>query len=841
MFDFDKIEYTKQDENSSSFVIDLKKKQKIEENIPDKKKTYQDFLEKLFEHSLGDSFLKFKKLATEKAGLCFSKILEKTKKILSFSGFVFSFYLLRFLGRFFYKIFFKIGWIVLFLIRFVYFFHIALLGKVINLFAWPIKLYRYLFLSRPWTSIKEKPKKISVEKIISENIHPGDEPYKNKLKSIIVFVSVLAIIILPFKAFSYYKKIEKTRGQVLGVSEKAIDSFLNAAGAMSDMNFSQAENEFNFANDNFSRAKKELSEINGLVISLSSIYPDENIRMAANGKAILAIGQLVSELGKDLSGTLDNLLNKNSANPVAVIDTLVINGEKMFETLNLLNEEINKIDTDNLPDNYKEQFISLKNKSASLAGGIKEFIELTKGIRILLGADYDKRYLLVFQNNAELRATGGFIGSFALIDFREGKIKNIEAPGGGSYDTEAGLKTLVAAPAPLQLVNPLWHFWDANWWPDWPTSANKLMWFYEKSDGPTVDGVISLTPDVLEKILEITGPIDMSEKYGVILDHDNFWMTVQEFSEQKQDITLEPKKIIGDMAAKLIEELPKRLNKDILLQLIGALGEKLDQKQIMFYFTDNNLQENMDNYGWSGRQKQTFRDYLSVINTNIAGGKSDKKIKEEINHEARIMQNGSVINTIEIKRIHTGIKNEKFIGVRNVNWIRVYVPLGSELLEASGFARPDAVYFDDPDPSWEKDPLVEKVEQTKKIDKNSGTEIYEENGYTVFANWSMVDPGETTIIRLRYKLPFKMQYKLSNSSNSMVNFLRKKEYFDYYSLFVQKQPGSLPSVFVSNLIVPESTSINWSYLGNENILNNGWKLGCDLVSDKYWAVILKKI
>jgi len=77
----------------------------------------------------------------------------------------------------------------------------------------------------------------------------------------------------------------------------------------------------------------------------------------------------------------------------------------------------------------------------------------------------------------------------------------MEVPSGGGYDTEAGLTEFIAAPEPLHLVDPLWHFWDANWWPDWEKSAKKLMWFYEKSDGPTVDGVISITPTVIEKII----------------------------------------------------------------------------------------------------------------------------------------------------------------------------------------------------------------------------------------------------------------------------------------------------------------------------------------------------
>ncbi|MEI6597263.1 MAG: DUF4012 domain-containing protein, partial [bacterium] len=464
-------------------------------------------------------------------------------------------------------------------------------------------------------------------------------------------------------------------------------------------------------------------------------------------------------------------------------------------------------------------------------------------------ASMDKRYLLVFQNNSELRASGGFIGSFALIDFSKGEIKNIEVPGGGSYDTDAGFLKQIKAPEPLSLVRADWHFWDANWWPDWPTSAKKLAWFYENSDGSTVDGVISFTPEVIEKLLAIIGPIDLKDKYGLVIDADNFWLETQKLAEQKPDVTREPKKINGDLMNKIIEELPKRLTKDNLGPLFSAIEESLAGKNILFYFTDKDLEAKADELGWSGRIKNTDGDYLNVINTNIAGGKSDRKIKQEIIHKTEVQPDGSIIDNLTIKRIHEAIKREPFSGVRNVNWLRVYVPLGSELLEVSGFKPVDKIFFEKEIAGLTDDPEVLAGEGVAQTDELSGTKIYNEFNKTVFANWSQLDPGETIEINIKYKLPFKLTDKkqpaaqelkdqLITRAGEILNPEQKNLYS--YSLLIQKQPGMNSSTIASELKLSDSFKSIWKYPAALASDQNGWSTNEALTQDKIMGLVAEE-
>ena len=315
----------------------------------------------------------------------------------------------------------------------------------------------------------------------------------------------------------------------------------------------------------------------------------------------------------------------------------------------------------------------------------------------------------------------------------------------------------------------------------------------------------------------------------------------QASSSEETIVKKVPKKIIGDLFNKILEEIPTRLNKEIFFSLIKSLEQSLNEKHILFYFDDQELQSKVEELGWDGRVKSTAWDYLMVVNTNIAGGKSDRKIKEEIQHTSEVQEDGTIIDTVIIKRKHTAIRGDEFTGVRNVDWMRIYVPLGSELIETLGFTRPDEGYFEKPASWWEKDPDVVKSENKGRIDIESGTKIYEDGDKTVFANWSMVEPEETTTIYLKYLLPFRLNEieqdeNIFNKIKSYLNPTQKQ--LIPYALLAQKQPGSIGSEINSTLKLPFNMETVWQYPAKINVSTNGWQINDQLNIDRFWAVLV---
>ena len=704
---------------------------------------------------------------------------------------------------------------------------------------------------------KEEDNKREAEEMRSSQVNSAKPA--SALKAAFGFILVLLVLVLPFKVLSYYNvfNLNVLESKLNLHSQSAMESLMMALDKAKTLEMNDASNYFSLAGDEFLAAQAEIETIDKFIFDLAALSKNPKHQMASQGPLFLEAGLQISESGKELGLAIDSFLNNNEdSNLASSLESFIVHSKKASASASSLSKTLNDIDISLLPAKYQSEFSQIKDASKILSEGLNESVVLAETLKPFLGIDSDKRYLFIFQNNSELRASGGFMGSYALVDFSKGKIKNLEVPKGGTYDTEAGLHLNIESPEPLWLVSPRWYFWDSNWWPDWKKSAENISWFYEKSDGPTVDGVISFTPTVIEDLLEILGPIDMTDEYGVVITHDNFWETVQPIVEEKtvlktteegeliEEQNKEPKKIIGDILDKLLTELPERMSAETLIAMIASMENNLQEKHALLYFTDEDMQALAEKNFWAGRMKDNQYDYLSVVNTNIVGQKTDRTIKQDIVHYSQIQEDGSIVNTVKIARTHQDIKRQEFTGVRNVNWMRVYVPKGSTLISASGFKTPDSKFFSYPEAhAKELDSL--EAERQALIDQSTNTKIYQESGKTVFANWTMVDPGESVEITLKYKLSFnfnniepeydwfdKIKHKVLGESPDLIP----------YSLLVQKQPGSINNTLVSHLTIEgDNYKVLWSSENIQNIKNNTWNFNSSLETDKYFGALWQQI
>jgi hypothetical protein len=300
-------------------------------------------------------------------------------------------------------------------------------------------------------------------------------------------------------------------------------------------------------------------------------------------------------------------------------------------------------------------------------------------------------------------------------------------------------------------------------------------------------------------------------EYGRVIDHKNFLLETQKIVEREYDKTEnKPKAFIGDLAPKLIEKALAQ-SPETFLDLADVLDRGLKGRDVQFYFIDETLERAVQKNGWSGEIKPADKDYLMAVNTNIGGGKTDAVIKERIDVNVVIDPKGTVTNTVTITRTHEGTPEEDFSGVNNVNYLRLYVPKGSQLIEASGFDIPRSTLFETPDPDWVVDADLLYADDSFLIDEGSGTQIYEEAGKTVFGNFTQTAPGETTTTRLSYTLPFTFADIVA--SRGWLDSWRRRLGFsesDTYSLLVQKQSGVLNRTTTIRVHVPDELRALWS-------------------------------
>ncbi|MFA5126472.1 MAG: DUF4012 domain-containing protein [Patescibacteria group bacterium] len=647
---------------------------------------------------------------------------------------------------------------------------------------------------------------------------------------------VTALILLPLRGLVWLGQVQKDKDKLLAFGQQGIFSFQAGLLSASENSYQNAQIDFEQALDNFRQAQGVLNNYQQWLLDVGGQLPILGKSLSV-GRNLLSVANNVSEAAM--------VLNKKIQDNVKLTDYLIFISRQIESTLPYLeraSNDLDKMSLNNLPENFRPYFQNLKNDLPATIDNLKNLQQILSVTGELLGQDQEKRYLVLFQNNNELRATGGFIGSYAVLDVYKGQVKNLEIPKGGTYDLTAGQKTKLRAPQALSIINPNFNIWDANWWPDFPTSAKKITWFYNNSGGSSIDGVIAINASVLQELLRIYGPIYMPD-YNITIDADNVFAVLQEQVEFKYDHEANtPKAIIADLVPQVLSQLLSRTDKQ--KETAALMAKLLTDKDIQIFASDQVLQKELSNFGWSGEILSTDKDYLNVVDTNIAGGKTNNDIYQTIEHRAEVQVNGEVIDTVKITRQNQGSPLNPLAGLDggNVSYLRVYVPQSAELLEANGFSQLPEVFLHNQNINDQVDPDVVS-EENKLVDATSGTEIYESLNKTVFANWLTLKPGETKTVTIKYKLPFKLDLgeKLVNDWRQI--FLRNSWQLDHYGLLVQSQSGNHNNVFSSEVILPTDCRVAWTVATDpEQIMvnDNSVYYSDPLDKDQYYGFVVAK-
>ena len=643
-----------------------------------------------------------------------------------------------------------------------------------------------------------------------------------------------AVAIFCFFIFFLAERGLKIKNEGMSNGREAIVNFAQAQENVKNQDFEKSKICLEDAYQKLNDISKEIDGVGSFLADATKYIPylskiSSGNHLIEGGKDISQAGILLSELANDFENIKKG---ENVGEDVSYLEIFQKSENKIKEAASFLKRAQNhleEVNIDDIPENLKDKFSLLKRVLPEVNLVLNDFLKEEKIFTDVLGGNGARKYLFLFQNNQEMRSTGGFIGSYAILDISNGRVRKFFID--GIFNPDGQLKENIVPPVPIQKISAGWSLHDSNWFPDFPVSAEKAIRFYEKTGGPTADGVITMTPTVLKKLLKVTGPIDLSE-YGITITGENFLEKIQYETEIGYDKELnQPKKILADLAPKILDKIFNQGNLSNVAETMNIILESLNEKHILIYSKNWEIEKNLSDNGWTGEILETKKDYLSVINTNINGFKTDGVIEEKISHSAEIQEDGSVVDTVTIVREHKGGNTPyDWWNKVNVDYMRVYVPKGAKLLSAEGQTREintppldyDALKF-------KHDPQVEMEENSIEIDKESETRIYEDSGKTVFANWVYVSPQETVKIKYSYLLPFRVDL---DSSWKPINS---------YSVLFQKQSGSLGSQLDFELIFPEKYKIIWNYpetFKNENFSKQKKKfsLETNLAKDKFMAI-----
>ncbi|PJA45505.1 hypothetical protein CO174_02785 [Candidatus Uhrbacteria bacterium CG_4_9_14_3_um_filter_50_9] len=644
------------------------------------------------------------------------------------------------------------------------------------------------------------------------------------------FVALSFVVVLPLQAMNVVQDLRDTQNQLLNSGEAAVsylstgaEAALNRDGAGAVDSFSKAGTEFGEAADTINALSLGTS---ALLAALPVVGDDYR-----SGKALVEAGEELSIAGKRIAEGLQAINEELDPTPVSRLNLLALYLESALPHLQSAHTAILNVDADMLPEVHQATFEQLSSELPLIEDSIQEFLSFHEMAEILLGGQGTQRYLLIFQNNTEIRPTGGFIGSFAELKVHDGVIEELTVPGGGSYDLQGSMRTKYVAPDPLQLLSAKWEFQDGNWFPDFPTSARQLLQFYKDAGGPTVDGVIAVNATYISELIGLLGPISMTE-YGRVIDEENFIFEAQRIVEIEYDKEEnKPKAFIGDLAPLLMERVLEQTSDDFL-SVLSFAESGLIGRDVQLYFSNEDIQRDILERGWGGAVEQVDGDYLMVVDTNLGGGKTDGVIEEDIQVDVTINAYGEITNTVTVTRTHHGIQGLLFTGVNNVDYLRVLVPKGSELLAAEGFSVPDDSLFEEPDDGWTIDDDLHYASLSEARDPLTGTVITQEHGKTVFGNWVQTKPGTSSTITFTYKLPFTVE--LLSQSPTFIDSIQQLlgvPSTDHYTLFIQKQSGILDRETTVNVTLPDQANAVWaSHEGGTTFSNE---------TDNFFATLLE--
>jgi len=610
------------------------------------------------------------------------------------------------------------------------------------------------------------------------------KPTRKLGQGTMILFSVLAVLVLlmvycSVAGFILYQKGMKLASEVSVFSQDAKAKDLNKI--KTDIN--STKNDLN----SFSSSYNLISWMK--FVPFAGGYVSDLGHAIKAGQAGLDTGQIVITtiqpyadlLGLQATGSADITGGVKSAQDrinfiVNTIPGLLPQIDTISGKVTIIQNEISQINPDRYPESFRGKPVKSQIENAqSLVSEADTFVVNGKpaleSLPYLLGMDSPRTYLILFQNDKELRPTGGFMTAYAIMKVDKAKFQPISS--NDIYNLDAQYKPSIQAPDPIvkyikgpYILSQKLRFRDMNWSPDFAVSMATVSDAAKQVGITNIDGIIAVDTQLLENLLNVIGPIGVPGFGNFNTTIDPQCNCAQVIHELESFADIEGPVIWDPITGKIIQSPPHSDNRkkiigplmnSILANAMGQPKEKLPalfqaaftsviEKHVLFYLMDTKAEAAVSEFGMGGIIKPYDGDYLHINDANLGGRKSNLYATEEVQQDVNIASDGSVTKTVTITYKNPQ-SQDGWLNSVLPTWVRVYVPKGSTLITSEGLEA-------------KQDP-------------------YEDLGKTVFAGYFQLRPQGVSKVTFQYKLPF----KVSKS----------------YNLLIQKQPGTDGFLYTVNV------------------------------------------
>lgn len=492
------------------------------------------------------------------------------------------------------------------------------------------------------------------------------------------------------------------------------------------------------------------------------------IGLELGNKVIDIIGPYADMLGfeakseeEEAGGTAEDRVKK-------LLDTLSVVGPQLdvvMTDLEAIQTHINKIEAKNYPEKVGDLFgakfvLQRLNKAELIEQPVaSEIVKVQSGIDLAIdtfaeyrpvidklpemmggGLDSRKKYLVLFQNNNELRPTGGFLTAYSIIFIEDGKVTPEKSD--DIYELDKKFNKKIAIPKELGkylTTEKYWHLRDMNIDPDFKNSMDIFLENYKevKGEPQDIDGIIALDTRVLTDLIDLLGPIKV-EGYGEFSTEPDKKYNAPQIVIALSEIITRPtpyiredrKGILGPMMKALLEKT-YGASKEQFPALFQLMLNNIQGRHLQVYFLDEEMQLAAEKINIAGRMLPPTdgSDFLAIVDANLGGAKSNLFIDYSVEQTILPPENGLLEKRVVINYTNSQAGDDcnlerGLLCLNSVNndWNRIYLPLGSKLVSAKGYLGEPAVY--------------------------------EENGFTVIDGFFKLNPKSNAKIDLEYTVPY---------------------------------------------------------------------------------------
>lgn len=424
-------------------------------------------------------------------------------------------------------------------------------------------------------------------------------------------------------------------------------------------------------------------------------------------------------------------------------------------------------------------------------------LRLLPQLPAMLGQDGPKRYLILAQNEDEMRATGGFITGAGVLTLSDGRIIDLDFRDANNVDNWRE-KPYAFPPQPFYdfMSLELFGFRDANFWPEFPVSAHKAMDLYAYGqDVPPLDGTIAIDQEFLRLLVDATGPVPIPGTDQRI-SADNLLQTLRQArdiqeGQNVQEWVRDRKAFLGGFASAIQAKIETDFSSVNPLKLAANLAEAAEQRHLSIYMRDPELGAVLATNGWDGSLPQAPPgDFLMAVDTNMGYNKANVFIERELAYDVLLGPRPQGRLTVTYR--HTGPTGDKpcyqgvdqefeeaaeYLAIADQcywNYLRAYAPAGSTLIDSSQHLVPAETLYSGT--AW----------------NSSAQTIQDVPWLSVFANFMLVPRGETVTSFFSYELPVGVVTEQEGGES-------------VYSLIVQKQPGMKSEQLTVTVTLPQDS------------------------------------